>query len=364
MRGRVALMGFAIAALLGGLWAGLIRIGWGLPAVQPLLPLAHGPLMVSGFLGTLISLERAVALRTWWAYFGPLLTGLGGLAILGGLPGSTGPLLITLGSVGLAVLFGVIFRRQPALFTATMALGAFAWLAGNAFWLAGAQIQTVVPWLGGFLILTIVGERLELSRMARLTRRAQAAFLSAIGIYVSGLIVLPFVSDIGRRVAGAGMVGLALWLLRYDIARRTVRQPGLPRFIAVSLLSGYAWLGIGGVLWILFGGAGAGMLYDAMLHAVFLGFVFAMIFAHAPVILPAVLGGPVLYRPAFYTHLALLDLSLVVRLLGDLGGWASVRRWGGLLGVLAVLLFLAASGRALRQSRVPHHPTPMSPAEG
>jgi hypothetical protein len=44
------------------------------------------------------------------------------------------------------------------------------------------------------------------------------------------------------------------------------------------------------------------VLYDAMLHAVFLGFVISMVFAHASVIFPAVLGLPFEYRPAFYLH--------------------------------------------------------------
>jgi hypothetical protein len=48
-------------ALLAGLWAGLLRLGWQLPPLLLQLPAQHGPLMVSGFLGTLISLERAVA---------------------------------------------------------------------------------------------------------------------------------------------------------------------------------------------------------------------------------------------------------------------------------------------------------------
>lgn len=57
---RFPLMGLGMLALLAALWAGLVRLGWGLPPLRPTLPIAHGPLMVSGFLGTLISLERAV----------------------------------------------------------------------------------------------------------------------------------------------------------------------------------------------------------------------------------------------------------------------------------------------------------------
>jgi hypothetical protein len=52
----------AILSLLFAMWAGLLRIGWALPSI-PNLALAHGPLMICGFLGVLIPLERAVAIR-------------------------------------------------------------------------------------------------------------------------------------------------------------------------------------------------------------------------------------------------------------------------------------------------------------
>jgi hypothetical protein len=53
----------AILGLLAALWAGLMRLGWRLLALTPSLALAHGLLMISGFLGTLITLERAVAMQ-------------------------------------------------------------------------------------------------------------------------------------------------------------------------------------------------------------------------------------------------------------------------------------------------------------
>ncbi len=53
---RLPLLALSILALLAGLWAGLLRLGWSLPPIQPGLYVAHGPLMVCGFLGTLISL--------------------------------------------------------------------------------------------------------------------------------------------------------------------------------------------------------------------------------------------------------------------------------------------------------------------
>ncbi|HYM69917.1 MAG TPA: hypothetical protein VEZ44_10010 [bacterium] len=358
-RGRLALLVLSILALLAGMWAGLERLGWTLPVFEPALAAAHGPLMVSGFLGTLISLERAVAIQEPWAYAAPLLSGLGGLALLGGMPAPVGPLLITLGSLGLVGIFGRIMWRRLAWFTVVMEAGALAWLMANVAWLAGAALPVVVSWLAGFLVLTIVGERLDLSRLVGRDRGRQAVFIAIVAVYALGLAL---VGATGQRIAGIAMAGLAGWLWRYDIARRIVGRPGLPRFIAVGLLSGYAWLGVGGVLWMVFGGALAGPRYDAMLHAVFLGFVFSMVFAHAPIILPAVLGRAVPYRAWFYSHIALLNLSLVARLAGDLGDWYSVRAWGGLLSVAAILLFLlnTLSSAATARPARPHTQGPRS----
>jgi hypothetical protein len=205
----------------------------------PTLFIAHGPLMVCGFLGTLIGVERAVALGVFWPYAAPLLTAVGTLALLTGLPA---PPLMTLGSLGLVAIFVVIMHRQWALATVTMALGALLWLVGNAFWLVGWPVAQVVPWWSGFLVLTIAGERLELSRLLRLSLLHHVMFLLAVSIFLVGLMLLATASVYGGRVTGVGMVALAWWLLRYDIARRTVRQTGLTRFIAVCLLSGYVWL--------------------------------------------------------------------------------------------------------------------------
>jgi hypothetical protein len=95
-----------------------------------------------------------------------------------------------------------------------------------------------------------------------------------------------------------------------------------------------------------FGPAAAGPPYDAMLHALFLGFVFAMIFGHAPVIFPAVLHVSVPFRSTFYVHLVFLHLSLMLRMAGDLAMWWPARQWGGLLNGLTLVLFLANTAYA------------------
>jgi len=350
----------SVLALLAGLWGGLVRMGWSIPDPRVGLASAHGPLMVSGFLGTVIGLERATALGPGWAYGPPLLSSLGVIALLAGLPSA---IPFALASTGLVLVFAHLLARQRAAFMMVTAAGAGAWCVGNALWLAGAPILKTVPWLTGFLVLTIVGERLELSRLMRPPRAAQAALLGAAAVYLGGVVLTGPALVVGERVAGAGMIVMALWLLRYDIARRTIRQAGLTRFIAASLLSGYAWLWIGGGVRLGLGGAVAGPAYDAMLHVVFLGFVFGMLCAHAPLILPALSGRPVPYRPRTYGHLTILNASILLRLAADLGGWTDGQRWGGLLGVLAILLFLVNTAGAAASSR-PSRPASPEGARG
>jgi hypothetical protein len=349
---RYPAMALSIIALLAAIWAGLIRLGWRWPVLQPSLPLAHGPLMVAGFLGTLIAVERAVALKQRWTYLGPLSTALGSALLLAGYQGLAGPLLIGLGSLHLLVVFVVIVRRHAALYTLTMAGGAACWLVGNLLWLQGWPIYKFVLWWAGFLVLTIAGERLELGRLVGMTRRRELGFLGGALGFSAGLAITLVAQDPGTRMSGLGLLGMTAWLLRYDIARRTVRKAGLPRYAAISLLSGYFWLGLAGLLSLVYGAVAAGPRYDAVLHSIFLGFVFSMIFAHAPIIFPAVLNLPVKFHPVFYVHLALLHLSLLMRIGGDFVGIYPARLWGGLLNGVALLIFIGVTAGVVVRSGI------------
>lgn len=68
-----------------------------------------------------------------------------------------------------------------------------------------------------------------------------------------------------------------------------------------------------------------------------------MIFAHAPIIFPAVTGSPMTFLRIFYVHLFLLHGSLLVRVIGDLGGVYELRYWGGMFNAIAIGLFLVSS---------------------
>ncbi len=347
---RYVLLLLGMASLLAAMWGGLGRLGLKMPLPELQLAIYHGPLMVSGFLGTLISLERAVGMGHKWAYIAPASTGLGALMLIAGLPAAWGALFMSLGSLVLLIIFIAIIRLQTSLFTVTMGTGALLWLAGNCLWLTGSPVWTTVFWWTGFLLLMIAGERLELTRIIRFTKTVKAAFAGAIGIYTLGLFISIFRPDAGVRILGLGMMAVTLWLIRYDIAWRILRTDGLPRFMAACLISGYVWLGIAGAIAVSTVIPPAGPIYDAILHTFFLGFVFSMIFAHAPVIFSAVLNLPVAYRPRFYVHLVLLQLSLILRIAGDLSGWEDGREAGGLLNVFVILLFLANTGSSVYAS--------------
>ena len=309
--------------------------------------------MVSGFLGTVIALERVVALKKGWMYAAPLLTGLGWVVSLAFPKTGLGPLLTTLGSLGLVAILGIMIRREPALHTITIGAGTVCWLVGNLLWLSGLPVYQIVFWWAAFLILTITGERLELSRVLQMTRLKQTLFLVCAGLFLAGVILGMFVSQIGARLAGFGLLGLALWLLWFDLARRNLRHRiPLTRYIARCLYAGYFWLGLSGLLSLWFGAVFAGPPYDAVLHSIFVGFTISMIFGHAPIILPALLNRMLPFHPSFYLSLILLHASLLLRIAGDLGNGYLLRQWGGLLNEISILLFLATLVITLRsQSR-------------
>ena len=359
---RVALLAPAGIALLAGLDAALILLDLPAPVRVDRLPEVHGMLMVLGFVGTLIALERAVALRRRLGFVAPALLGLGALVLLSPAPLVVGRGLLAAGAAALVGLYLPLWRRQRDDAVLVQVLGAVLALGAAVLWLGGTDVPVLAPWLVGFVVLTIAGERLELARIAMGPSAGTTLVLLASGL-LAGIVAALLWPRPGAALLGAAMLVLTGWLAAHDVARRTIHAPshnsgrtgGLPRYMAGCMLAGYCWLGVAGAIWMLGGPATEGVRYDALLHAEFLGFTLSMIMAHAPVILPAVLRRPLPYHPALIAPAVLLHGSLALRLwvgdaLGSHGAWVT----GGVLNIAAVLSFVAiAVGCAVRGTRSP-----------
>ncbi len=351
---RVPVLALGAASLLTGLAGGLARLGAGTPSPSTAAA-GHGVLMTLGFLGTLVALERAVALRRWWGFLAPVLSGVGGLAVVAGAPSALAALLMAAAGAWLVAAYVVMLQTQPTLHLVVEALGAVAWWGAAVVWLRGADLPTVVPWLAAFVVLTIAGERLELARVALLGRDHRPAVITWAALVLGGPVVAVLAPSAGARVLGAGLLVLVGWLVRHDVARHTVRGSGLTRYMAVCLLAGYVWLALAAVTWLVDGAVVQGGAYDAVVHAVFLGFAMSMVLGHAPVILPAVLRVRLPHHRRDYVPLVLLHAGLAVRVVGgDLMGLTALRIAGGVVGVVALLGFVggaAASAAGAQRAR-------------
>ncbi|MCU7376133.1 hypothetical protein PEC18_36445 [Paucibacter sp. O1-1] len=328
---RPLLLALVALSLLGGVAGGLLRAG--LPLSDALwlshAGLEHAALMSGGFLGTVIAIERAVALRHRAAFIGPFMSGLAGLCWLLGY-GAAAAGLAALAALAFVAVNLVVVRRQPAAHTALLLLGALAWLAGNALFAAGIAADAVLRCWFAFLVLTIAAERLEMTRLMRRRPGAEASLYLVLAALLLG-------AALSALLYGAALAMLALWLLLFDIARRTVFAQGLSRYMAVCLLGGYVWLALAGLAWAATA-LGFHTARDTALHALGLGFIVSMMMGHAPVILPAVARIKLQFGPAFYLPLALLHLSLLLRLGGGFVN-DSLRAWGAGLNAGALALF-------------------------
>ena len=341
----------AVAALVCGVLSGLARLGLPMPDAITRLIGVHGALMIGGFFGTVIALERAVALGMHWPYAAPLLSGLAAVALIAGAPPLWAPLLLCLAALVMSAACASVWLRQPFAHHAVLTIAALLWLAGNLVWAIDGAIVAAVPLWAAFLLMTIAGERLELSRFMPTPPIAGVLFAIIVIVLLTGALGTVLIEAAGLRVFAAALFALAAWLLRYDIARHTIRIAGLTRYMAVCLLSGYVWLGIAA----LFGMAGAlqsgSILRDAALHALLLGFVFSMVFGHAPIILPAVTRLQFQWHRGFYLPLVALHFSLAARVVAGLVEWIEMRQYAAIANVIALILFMLMVVASLRPGR-------------
>lgn len=326
-------------AMVAGVAGGLVRLGFAIP-VGAAPATVHGALMVHGVFGTLVATERAVALGRGPAFLAPVLSASGALLSLASPAHFAVSAALYLGAaLALAAASIAIVRVQNATFTKLLALGTLPLAAAAAGLLLGATPGVLAPAWMAFLVITIAGERVELSRMVRPPAAMTRALTIAL-VLTAGAATAAIVAPLFARVFGALLVVAAGLLVRLDVARRTVRLAGLPRFVAIALFAGFAWLALGGVILAASDLVPGRASYDAGLHAIFVGFVLSMVFAHAPIVLPAVAGVRIPFDPLLYAPLTLLHASLALRVIGDAAEVFAWRRAGGLGHALAIAAFV------------------------
>ncbi|WP_051703104.1 hypothetical protein [Oerskovia turbata] len=351
-------------ALLAGLDAALLLLDLPAPIATDRLPVIHGVLLVLGFVGTVIALERAVALRTRWGFVAPGLLGAGALALLSPAPLVVGQVLLVVGCAALCAVYVPLWRRQHDDAVLVQLIGALLATGGALLWLGGVGVADVLPWLACFVVATIAGERLELARIAFLDRGAGTILWVCWALAVGCVATLLWPGP-GYAILGAAVLTLCGWLAVHDVARRTIRSTGLARCMAACLLAAYVWLAVAGAVWLLGGRQDTGPGYDAVIHAVFLGFTISMIMAHAPVILPAVLRVRLPYTPLMYGPVVLLHVGLVVRLgLGDARDLPVAHQVGGALNVVALLAFVGLMVTVGVRANLRHAVPPATAAPG
>jgi hypothetical protein len=344
-RVRLGLIAVAVLSLVVGIAGGLARFG---VAGAPSIAITHhAAFMIAGFLGTVISLERAVALGRGLGYGAPIASAAGAVLLLAGFASAAAISWIA-ASLALVATSVAIVRRQPLLHTVLLAVASAMWLAGNVGFALGAGGGVIESWFG-FLILTIAAERLELTRLLPRRRFAVASFRGIAALLIAAILASFIDGTAGGMAFGVALTALASWLWRYDLARRTIHASGFARFAAAALLAGYAWLALAGLAWVSLV-LGQAQARDLALHGVALGFVFSMILGHAPIVVPAIARVRMRFHARFYVPLALLHASLAVRVIAG-GEHAAWRAGAACANALAIALFAVLVAASLLRAR-------------
>jgi hypothetical protein len=328
---RLPLIILALLSLLSGFWMGLVRIGFNLPTLSAIAH--HGAIMVGGFLGTLISLEKIIPLKNRILYGIPACSGLSVVFFYFDLP-FTAILLLLIASIALSVIFLWYYLQQPSIVYAFMLAGGICWALGNLLLLLKQFYPLAYPWWMCFALFIIAAERLELMKFLPVAKKQKLLFAFLISLIVVG-VALSF-HGVGRMISGAAIAGAAIWLMRFDLIGVTINKKGLTQFVAISLAMAYAALLLSGVLFL---GINSQLLgYDIVVHSFFIGFVFSMIFAHGPIILPGVLGITTKpFNKTLYFWLLLLHASWILRVVMDLQLKFEWRRLSGLMSAVAIV---------------------------
>ena len=331
----------------------------GIISMTPLTSLQyhHGELMVFAFLAPLILTERYLGAANFSLnrsiHVMPFLAAAG--AVLKLLSWVTGVIVLnTIGSITIAVAVVIYVyllyslgrqSTQPLPFR-YMLLGALVLLAGTLINIsrspAGNPAFTLL--LISFPILTILGERVELSRFLSPAIYRRAGWGFWVALVASAVLLFRILLVDNDYLVSVWAVLLAMMvvpLLRSELTLVRLGRKGLHLYLGRHLVVAYVWLFLGLLVLVI---AREGYpLYDAATHALAIGFVFTMIMAHAPVIIPVIFPRKIAEEKLGYYPLVLLTIGAGMRMVGYLLGAGGVKipALAGLSGIVVLLAIIA-----------------------
>lgn len=364
-RARLFLLLLAAIGALMGLNSALIRSS--IPALATPAPLGdgHGVFMVFGFLGGAIGLERAVAYQAGaphkpkWGFLAPAFAGIGSvLMVIEALPFVSretsfvpfafmahNPQVLpgiawTLSMAALTGIYFGVWRRQQSVAVLIQLLGAFLGVAGIALWARGIDAQILAPWWMAYLVLTIVGERIELARVAFIAHNIEWLIFFASVAFAVSLGVCLINPTIGYPLLGITLGAMLLLAITHDTARKTYKIKGVTGFMGTCMLVGYAWALLSSAIWIFSPTGFEGYWRDMAIHGLAIGFTMSMVAAHASMIIPSITRRPMKYHPILWGGWSVMQIGLLVRLLGTTSGETLLWQWGDGISIVGMLLMM------------------------
>ena len=270
----------------------------------------------------------------------------------------------TAGMLLLSAVYAVIWARQHSVSVLIQLLGSAAGACSAGLWASGINASALAPWWMVFLVLTIVGERLELAHVSFVGMYVEPVLIASSAAAVLSLPLQLMLPPARYAVLGLALLALLVTMLLNDTAIKTWKVRGVTGFMGVCMLLGYAWALFASILWIFRVYGDNGYWADMGIHALALGFTISMVIAHVCVIVPSVIRRAMPYSPVLWLPLALLYRGLVLRLLGAARGVSALWQTGDFIDVVAVFSLILcvlgmniyAASRRRRNKRPAAHP--------
>ncbi len=344
----------AIAGLVGGLG----RLGLVSTPIQ--LSNYHGQIMAIAVLGALLSIERVSATAKPYSLAGPLLFLLYVLQAVLPLQWEAQVSVAAVGALFSTITIAQLFLRTKSPGLSAILVGFSSLTVATMLMSAGSSLFRVLPLLFTFPLLVVTGERIERSTTIQRPwgRRQAAQFAGArpvliVSLFTAAFALAGFLYQPVQYLFGLPQLFLGLWLIvRDQIVKVGRRYGGFQRYSAVNMMLAYVWLAATGVLNLL--SYTAFIPYQVRVHGFYLGFIGHAILAHAPIILPSLLGIATLaYSKTLYIPTILLTASLILRSHGattlnpttlTIGGWGNFITF--ILLVATIPLHLRTKGKS------------------